>query len=82
MVRVVLTNELGQRFAGGDTTLDLDVKTIGALIRALDRRYPGIGEIIRNESAIAIDGQIFQDALYEPIGPDSEVYFVRAIRGG
>jgi hypothetical protein len=32
--------------------------------------------------AIAIDGEIFQDAWFAPIGPDSEVHRVPVIRGG
>ena len=31
---------------------------------------------------MAIDGQIFQDALLEPIGADSEVFLLPAIAGG
>ena len=32
--------------------------------------------------AVAIDGQIYQDALLEPIGPDSEVFVLPQIAGG
>jgi hypothetical protein len=32
--------------------------------------------------AVAIDGQIFQDALLEPIGASSEVFLLPAIAGG
>jgi hypothetical protein len=32
--------------------------------------------------AVAIDGQIYQDALLEPIGPDSEVHILPQIAGG
>jgi molybdopterin converting factor small subunit len=32
--------------------------------------------------AVAIDGQIFQDALLEPIGTDSEVYLLPQVAGG
>jgi hypothetical protein len=32
--------------------------------------------------AVAIDGDIHQDALLEPVGPDAEIYFLPAIRGG
>ena len=31
---------------------------------------------------MAIDGQIYQDALLEPIGPDSEVFILPQIGGG
>ena len=32
--------------------------------------------------AVAIDGQIYQDALFQPIGPDSEVFLLPQIAGG
>ena len=32
--------------------------------------------------AIAIDGEIYADPFLEPIGPDSEVYFLPRIGGG
>ena len=51
------------------------------LTQALDRRFPGIGEPLE-ESAVAIDGQIYQDAWLEPIGPNSEVHFLPKIEGG
>ena len=32
--------------------------------------------------AVAIDGQIYQDALFQEIGPDSEVFLLPQIAGG
>jgi hypothetical protein len=32
--------------------------------------------------AVAIDGQIYQDSLLEPIGTDSEVFVLPQIAGG
>jgi len=32
--------------------------------------------------AVAIDGQIYQDALFQPIGPNSEVFLLPQIAGG
>ncbi len=31
---------------------------------------------------MAIDGQIYQDALFQPIGPNSEVFLLPQIAGG
>ena len=83
MAQVVLTNDLGRRFAGGETTFDMDVTDVRDLIRKLDKRFPGIGEVLQDGSmAVAIDGELFQEAWLEDIGPKSEVYFLPAIRGG
>ncbi len=32
--------------------------------------------------AIAIDGEIHQDALFEPVGSESEIYLIPKIGGG
>ena len=32
--------------------------------------------------AVAIDGQIYQDALFQPIGPNSEVFLLPQIAVG
>ena len=53
------------------------------VIRELDILYPGLGEAVRGPAfAVAIDGQIFQDTILEPVAPDSEVCFLPAIDGG
>lgn len=83
MAQVVLTNDLGQRFAGGKTELELKVSSVRELYRELDRLYPGISAELQNGSmTVAIDGEIFQEALLQTIGPDSEVFFIPAIKGG
>jgi molybdopterin synthase sulfur carrier subunit len=83
MAQIVLTNDLGRQFAGGETTLDMDVTDVRDLIRKLDQKFPGIAEVLQDGSmAVAIDGNLHQDAWLEDIGPTSEVYFLPAIRGG
>ena len=47
----------------------------------LEARWPGIGERL-SKSAVAIDGQIYQDAFLEPVEPASEVFFMPRIEGG
>jgi len=83
MARIVLTNDLGRQFAGGETEVDLDVSDVRDMIKKLDQHFPGIGESLQDGSmAVAIDGELFQEAWLETIGPNSEVYFIPAIRGG
>ena len=48
----------------------------------LRARFPGFGEHIDQKMAVAIDGEIHQDAWAAPIGPDSEVYLIPKIGGG
>ena len=43
------------------------------MIPELDRRFPGLGHQIEEGMAVAIDGEIFQDAYLAPLNPDSEI---------
>ena len=81
MARVVLSGTLKQ-LAGGTSEIELDARDVRQLIRLLSERYPELAPHLESGYAIAIDGEIFQDAWFAPIRPDSEVHLVPAIRGG
>ena len=66
----------------GAVQLELDVPDVRALFRTLDERFPGIGAALRDEVAVAIDGEIVNDPLLERIEPDSEIHFLPKIGGG
>ena len=51
------------------------------LVLALDKRFAGMGEALES-MAVAIDGQIYQDAFLEPLQPNAEVFFMQRIEGG
>jgi hypothetical protein len=52
------------------------------LLCALGERYPSLAPHLDDGYAIAMDGDIFEDAWFASIGPDTEVHPVSAIRGG
>ena len=81
MARVVLTRGLTQ-FTGGEREIELDAANIRQLLRALGERYPDLEPHLADGVAIAIDGEIFQDAWLEPIPPGSEVHVIPQIVGG
>lgn len=81
MARVFLSGTLKQ-LAGGATEIEVDAGNVRQLLRALGERYPALAPHLEDGYAIAIDGEIFQDAWFAPIGPHSEVHLVPAIRGG
>lgn len=81
MAHVHLSGTLKQ-YTGGVSQVDVDARDVRQLLRALGERYPELAPHLEDGYAIAIDGEIFQDAWFAPIRPDSEVHLVPAIRGG
>ena len=61
--------------------MDVAVGSVRELLQLLESRWPGCGEVL-GKCAIAIDGQIYQDAFLERLQPDSEVFFMQRIEGG
>ena len=71
-----------RRFAGGQIELEVEANTFRRMVLELDRRFPGLGLQIEESMAVAIDGEIFQDAYLAPLNPDSEIYLIPKIGGG
>ena len=81
MARVVLNGNLKQ-FSGGKSEFVLDVGDVRQLFAELGARYPQLAPHLEEGIAVAIDGEIFQDAWFATIGPDSEVHVIPKIGGG
>jgi molybdopterin synthase sulfur carrier subunit len=81
VARVTLIGSLAQ-FTGGVSEFDLDVTSVKHLFEQLIERHPDLAKHLEEGVAVAIDGQIYQDTLLEPIGPDSEVFVIPQIAGG
>ncbi len=81
MARVVLTRALC-RFTEGQAEFDLEVSSVRDLFRQLGDRFPTMQPHLEQGIAVAINGQIYQDALFEAIPPDSEVHVIPQIAGG
>ena len=81
MAHVTLIGNLRQ-FTGGVTELEVDAGTVRQLFARLGDRYPALLPHLESGSAVAIDGQIYQDALFQEIRSDSEVHILPQIAGG
>ena len=81
MARVVLVGNLAQ-LTGGVVEFRLSATSVKQLFEQLAALHPAIGPHLAEGVAVAIDGQIYQDALFQPIGPDSEVFVLPQIAGG
>ena len=81
MARVELVGNLAQ-LTGGVAEFNLPVTSVRELFAQLTALHPELGRHLKDGVAVAIDGQIYQDSLLEPIGPDSEVFVLPQIAGG
>jgi molybdopterin synthase sulfur carrier subunit len=79
---VISSGSVGQQFAAGQTEFEVKATTFRRLILELDQRFPGLGTQVEESMAIAIDGEIFQDAYSAELKPDSEIYLIPKIGGG
>ena len=82
MPKVVLSGSACQRFTGGKTELEVDATTFRRLVLELEAKFPGLGKQVEDSMAVAIDGEIFQDAYGAELRPESEIVLIPKIAGG
>ena len=70
------------QFTGGKTEFELEATTFRQLVNELERKYPGLGKQVEESMAVAIDGEIFQDAYHVELKPGSEIVLIPKIGGG
>jgi len=78
---VVIPSEL-RGLCGGAERVEMEAADVRSLVQTLDARFPGFARRLGTHFAVAIDGEILQDAWLEPLPPGSEVCFLPAISGG
>ncbi len=81
MAHVTLIGTLRQ-YTGGVTEFEVDAANVRQLFATLGERYPALAPHLEQGLAVAIDGQIYQDALLQKIAADSEVHILPQIAGG
>ena len=79
---VLISGEAARWFSGGQPEFEVEANTFCRMVLELDHRYPGLRRQIEESMAVAIDGEIFQDAYLAPLKPDSEIYLIPKIGGG
>ncbi|HET6195882.1 MAG TPA: MoaD/ThiS family protein [Acetobacteraceae bacterium] len=82
MPKVVISGTSCQRFTGGRTEFEVTADTFRRLVVELEQRYPGLGKQVEESMAVAIDGEIYQDAYSARLEPDSEICLIPKIAGG
>ncbi|MGB7301346.1 MAG: hypothetical protein WA888_19105 [Burkholderiaceae bacterium] len=79
---VVLTQDLADRFSGGETKLFVDAANFRALLRLLNEQFPGLGTEIDRSQGVAIDGEFYQDPHAQLLSENAEVFILPKIAGG
>ena len=60
----------------------MEATSFRRLILELESRFPGLGTQVEESMAVAIDGEIFQDAYSAELRPGSEIVLIPKIGGG
>lgn len=80
-VRVTLTGALPP-FTDGEQTFELQVSNMRGLLRALDQQFPGLAEVLEEDTAVAIDGVIREVVYTQVLAPGCEVFFIPRLESG
>jgi len=81
MAHVTLTGNLRQ-YTGGVAEIEVAAASVRQLLARLGADFPALAPHLEQGLAVAIDGQIYQDALLQEIGAGSEVHILPQIAGG
>jgi sulfur-carrier protein len=83
MVKVVLSSGSAVLpLTAGQTEFEVEATNFRRLVLELERRFPGLGKQVEEGMAVAVDGEIFQDAYGVELRPLSEVCLIPKIGGG
>jgi sulfur-carrier protein len=87
MATVVIPAQL-RKLTDGKDRVTASGRTVGRLIEDLERQFPGFREQLLQDGdvkpsiAVSIDGEMGTGGVLEPVGENSEVFFLPALGGG
>ena len=81
MVKVAIWGSL-RAAADGQAEVEVEARTFKELLDRLAADYPGLKPQIERGVSLALDGRIYREAWFTPIGPDSEVVLMPYMTGG
>jgi hypothetical protein len=82
MPKVSISGSGCRPFVGEQTEFEVEATSFRRLIAELERRFPGLGHHVEETMAVALDGEIHQDAYGLQLPPDSEIFLIPKIGGG
>jgi molybdopterin converting factor small subunit len=68
-------------YTGGVEKVIVEAPRVRELLDRLSEQFPALADRLGG-MAVAIDGQIYNDADYQALAPGAEIYLVPSIGGG
>lgn len=81
MVKVKLWGSLAS-FTDDQREVEVEASTLRELLEGLGDTYPGLKPQLDRGISVSIDGRVYNDSWFQPIGPDSEVVLLARLKGG
>ena len=78
---IVVFSNAQRALVDGEARVEIDASRVADLITALYTRFPKLDGKL-DEAAVAIDGDIHNEARFLPLEADSEVHFLGSVAGG
>jgi molybdopterin converting factor small subunit len=79
---VISSGSPSLHYTDGVTEFEVAATTFRRLVLELEQKFPGLGKQVEEGMAIAIDGEIYQDAYSAELKPNSEIVLIPKIGGG
>lgn len=81
-VCVVLANSLSHQYTGGKTKFEVQASRVRDILSALEDLFPGIRVHLEEETAVSINGMIYDDAFLQEVNEETEVFFIPKLDAG
>lgn len=81
MVQVRIGGPLAS-MAGGRTEFELEASNIREILTGLGEACPRLKPVLEQGVTVAIDGELYRNAWFQPVKPDSEIYILPRMAGG
>lgn len=71
-----------RQHAGGQEVVTVEANTVGELLDALARDWPGLADVIEQGVSVSVDSRVIASSLTEPVRSGQEVWLLTRITGG
>ncbi len=71
-----------RRLTDGAEVVTVEASTIGEMLKALSATHPELKPILDGGVAVAVNGEIYNGALFKPLNEGDEVFLMQKIKGG